>query len=179
MRWLCGTEPWGLCPQTPRIYRFFSARMEVFGLFQGAGSTCPSPFRPLNRSLRLLPSRALSRPVQVIPGWTTSTSPCNDSSANGDSPLTSCLTPGVHFSYGLALPGDVGRRFWGVFLVPEGAKVFQLQPPKGTQPTVSCPWTLFFPLAVVSCGDHLHSIISCLLLGDPCWRCAVPSSEDS
>jgi hypothetical protein len=77
---------WGLCPQAPRICRFFSARMDHFA-FQGTGGACPQPFRPLNRSLGLLPSRALSRPPQVIPGWTISTSPCNNFSANGDNPL--------------------------------------------------------------------------------------------
>src|SRR5215471_18309701 len=77
----------GLCPQTPRIYRFFPARMEVFLIIQGTGSTCPPPFRPLNRSLGLLPSSALSRPAQVLPEWTTSTSPCNTFSVNGDNPL--------------------------------------------------------------------------------------------
>lgn len=56
---------WGLCPQAPRIYRFFPARMAVTKDFQGTGGACPQPFRPLNRSLGLLPSIALSRPVQV------------------------------------------------------------------------------------------------------------------
>jgi len=36
--------------------------------------------------------------AQVLPGWTKSTSPCNNSAANGDYSLTSCLTPGVHFT---------------------------------------------------------------------------------
>src|SRR5438309_6875671 len=87
MRLLHAMPNWGLCPQTPRIYRFFTARMDGSDLFQGTGITCPPPFRLLNRSLRLLPSRALSRPVQVCPGWTTSTSPCNNFLANGDEPL--------------------------------------------------------------------------------------------
>jgi hypothetical protein len=87
MRLLRAKSSWGLCPQTPRIYRFFSARMVIFGSIQGTGITCPPPFRLLNRSLGLLPSRALSRPPQVLPGWTISTSPCNDLSADGDNPL--------------------------------------------------------------------------------------------
>src|SRR4051794_15343688 len=87
MRLLHAMPNWGLCPQTPRIYRFFTARMDRSDLFQGTGITCPPPFRLLNRSLRLLPSRALSRPVQVCPGWMTSTSPCNNFLANGDKPL--------------------------------------------------------------------------------------------
>jgi hypothetical protein len=87
MRWLRAKLNWGLCPQTPRIYRFFSARMVLFGSIQGTGLTCPPPFRLLNRSLGLLPSIALSRPPQVLPGWTLSTSPCHTFSANGDYPL--------------------------------------------------------------------------------------------
>ena len=88
MRWLRAKLSWGLCPQTPRIYRFFSARMVMFGSIQGTGLVaCPPPFRLLNRSLGLLPSRALSRPPQVIPEWTMSTPPCNTLSANGDNPL--------------------------------------------------------------------------------------------
>ena len=87
MRLLRAQPNWGLCPQTPRIYRFFSARMVMFGSIQGTGLTCPPPFRLLNRSLGLLPSIALSRPPQVIPEWTTLTSPCNDPSSDGDNPL--------------------------------------------------------------------------------------------
>jgi len=87
MRMLRSFLYWGLCPQTPRLYRFFPARMVIFGSIQGTGLTCPPPFRLLNRSLGLLPSRALSRPPQVFPEWTRSTSPCNTLSANGDNPL--------------------------------------------------------------------------------------------
>ena len=87
MRLLRSTPDWGLCPQTPGVYRFFLARMDVLACFQGTGPTCPPPFRPLSRSLGLLPSIALSRPTQVSPGWITSTSPCNDLSADGDYPL--------------------------------------------------------------------------------------------
>ena len=48
-------------------------------------------------ALGLRPRSALSS-AQVLPEWITSTSPCNDLSANGDNPLTRCLTPGVQFS---------------------------------------------------------------------------------
>src|ERR1700693_6385568 len=48
-------------------------------------------------ALRLRPRSALSS-AQVLPEWITSTSPCNDLSANGDNLLTRCLTPGVQFS---------------------------------------------------------------------------------
>ena len=87
MRSLRARRNWGLCPQTPRIYCFFLARMDVLGCLQGTGVTCPPPFRLLNRSLGLLPSIALSRPPQVILGWTISTSPCHTFSTNGDYPL--------------------------------------------------------------------------------------------
>ena len=48
-------------------------------------------------ALGLRPRSALSS-AQVLPEWITSTSPCNDLSANGDNPLTRCLTPGVQFT---------------------------------------------------------------------------------
>jgi hypothetical protein len=48
-------------------------------------------------ALGLRPRSALSS-AQVFPEWITSTSPFNDLSANGDSPLTRCLTPGVQFN---------------------------------------------------------------------------------
>jgi len=84
----CIAEPLGgFAPKPPGFTAFFPPEWMSLVCFQGAGSTCPSPFRPLNRSLELLPSSALSRPVQVIPEWTTPTSPCNTFSANGDSPL--------------------------------------------------------------------------------------------
>ena len=89
MRSLRSTLNWGLRPQTPGIYRFFSARMAIFDFRVGTGVTCPLPFRPLSRSLGLLPSIALSRPTQVSPEWTTSTSPCNNFPENGDNPLNS------------------------------------------------------------------------------------------
>ena len=49
---------WGLCPHTPGIYRFFSARMACFSLasLRATWAAAPGPFRPLNRSLGLLPS---------------------------------------------------------------------------------------------------------------------------
>ena len=49
--------------------------------------TGPPPAIPAAESaLGLRPRRALSS-AQVLPEWTTSTPPCNDVSANGDSPL--------------------------------------------------------------------------------------------
>src|ERR1700683_3878577 len=87
MRLLRGVFDWGRCPQSPGIYRFFPARIAVFANLKGTGITCPQPFRPLNRSLELLPSSALSRPAQVSPACTLSTSPVNTFSRNGDCAL--------------------------------------------------------------------------------------------
>ena len=44
MRTLRDVFYWGLCPQTPGIYRFFPARMEYFCFAQGTGSSCPPAF---------------------------------------------------------------------------------------------------------------------------------------
>jgi hypothetical protein len=67
MRLLRSFFHWGLCPQAPGIYRFFSARMGMVlrGRLRATAAVAPMPFRPLNRSLGLLPSIALSRPAQV------------------------------------------------------------------------------------------------------------------
>jgi hypothetical protein len=97
MRLLRDRPNWGLCPQTPRIYRFFLAGMDVLDSFQGTGSACPPPFRPLSRSLGLLPSIALSRPTQV---GSLSTKPVRGSrkkQRTAIASLTFCLTFGVHF----------------------------------------------------------------------------------
>jgi hypothetical protein len=76
----------------------------------------------------LLPSRALSRPAQVCPGWTMSTPPCNTSSANGDNPLnfvshargslhalsptppTSSYSTGLRLMVDLRVDGKLGLR---------------------------------------------------------------------
>src|SRR5260221_10877576 len=49
-------------------------------------------------ALGLRPRSALSS-AQVLPEWIISTPPCNDLSANGDNPLTRCLTPRVQFTF--------------------------------------------------------------------------------
>ena len=73
---------WGRCPQTPGIFRF-AATMDSF---EGAGCTRPRPI-PATESALGLRSRIALSSAQVLPEWTTSTSPCNDSSSNGDYPL--------------------------------------------------------------------------------------------
>ncbi len=54
----------GACPQTLGIYRFFQPEWMLFNP-EGQVDLPPRPFRPLSRSLGLLPSIALSRPTQV------------------------------------------------------------------------------------------------------------------
>src|SRR5215472_1531799 len=65
MRWLRASCIGGFAPKPPEFTAFFSPEWILSGLIQGTGCTCPPPFRPLNRSLGLLPSIALSRPIQV------------------------------------------------------------------------------------------------------------------
>ena len=72
---------WGRCPQTPGIYRVV-ARMAS----TGTGSARPQAIPAAGPALGSHPCVALSS-AQVSPGWTTSTSPCNNSAANGDYPL--------------------------------------------------------------------------------------------
>ena len=97
MRWLGSSGTWGLCPQTPGIYRV-PARITVLLRNWGRRPQTPAgiadgrrlghlPAIPAAESaLGLRPRRALPS-AQVLPGWTTSTSPCNNLTANGDSPL--------------------------------------------------------------------------------------------
>jgi hypothetical protein len=69
-------------PQTPGIFRF-AARMDSF---EGAGCARPRPIPDTESALGLRSSIALSS-AQVLPEWTTSTSPCNNFPSNGDNPL--------------------------------------------------------------------------------------------
>jgi hypothetical protein len=97
MRLLRGIPNWGLCPQTPGIYRFFLARMDSTGFHSGDGLYPSPPFRPLNRSLGSLPSVALSLPAQVR---SLSTKPPRGSTKKQRTEttlLTRCLTFGVQF----------------------------------------------------------------------------------
>jgi hypothetical protein len=82
MRMLRGIPHWGRCPQTPGIFRF-AARM---GCFLGSGLR-PLPAIPAAESALGLRSRSALSSAQVSPEWTTSTTPCNDVSSNGDYPL--------------------------------------------------------------------------------------------
>ena len=84
MRTLRRILAWGRRPQTPGIFRF-SARMD---LFWGAGCARPRPIPAAESALGLRSRSALSS-AQVLPEWTTSTSPCNNFLSNGDNPLNS------------------------------------------------------------------------------------------
>jgi hypothetical protein len=83
MRWLgAAIFIWGRRPQTLGIFRF-PARMTQ------RRRTLPPPAIPAAESaLGLRPRSALSS-AQVLPEWTISTAPCNDSSSNGANPLDS------------------------------------------------------------------------------------------
>lgn len=81
MRLLRAFLRWGLCPQTPGISRFV-ARI----VLAGTGSARPQAIPAAGSALESHPCVALPS-AQVSPGWTMSTSPCNNLAANGDSPL--------------------------------------------------------------------------------------------
>ena len=74
---------WGLCPQTPGIYRI-AAKMA-----EGKTAGRPQPPRATSATesaLGLRPRRALPS-AQLNREWSNSTSPYNDFSANGAYPL--------------------------------------------------------------------------------------------
>jgi hypothetical protein len=84
MRTLRRILTWGRCPQTPGIFRF-SARMDYFG---ERAAPAPGPIPAAESALGLRSRSALSS-AQVLPEWTTSTSPCSNFLSNGDNPLNS------------------------------------------------------------------------------------------
>src|SRR5712671_6352148 len=81
------SSSWGRCPQSPR---------DLSHSCQNDGARRPIARPPLipaaESALGLRPRSALSS-AQVLPEWITSTSPCNDLSANGDYPLNSVSHP--------------------------------------------------------------------------------------
>src|SRR3989442_13511808 len=93
MTWLRAFSIWGRCPQSPEIYRVI--RQNGWS-FWGTGYARPHAIPAAESALGSHLCVALSS-AQVLPGWTTSTSPCNDFSANGDYPLNFVSHPGVHF----------------------------------------------------------------------------------
>src|SRR5215831_16484196 len=82
----------GSAPATPG----FNAVAPEWLVSHGAADAAPV-IPAAESTLGSHPCVALSS-AQVLPEWTTSTPLCNDLSANGGNPLTSCLSPGVHFS---------------------------------------------------------------------------------
>lgn len=56
MRLLRAFSLGGSAPKPPGVTAFFPPEWAIFICLKGTGSTCPPPFRPLNRSLGLLPS---------------------------------------------------------------------------------------------------------------------------
>ena len=75
---------WGLCPRPPGFTACFRQNGNVW-FDPGAADAAPA-FPAAESTLGSHPCIALSS-AQVFPEWTTSTSPCNDLSANGDNPL--------------------------------------------------------------------------------------------
>src|SRR5215467_12529720 len=123
MRWLRSVSNWGLCPQTPGIYRF-PARIAVLlrnwglraqtpphhcreAIAEGRRQTAPRVIPAAESALGLRPRIALSS-AQVFPEWTTSTSPCNNFSPNGDYPLNflSHVWGSLHLTVPFPLPGS-------------------------------------------------------------------------
>ena len=116
MTWLRAFSTWGRCPQSPEIYRVI--RQNGWS-FWGTGYARPHAIPAAESALGSHLCVALSS-AQVLPGWTTSTSPCNDFSANGDYPLNFVshprgslhvevsLTPLDHFSNEVK-PATIGR----------------------------------------------------------------------
>jgi len=73
----------GALPPNPRDLPHYPPEWLVLG---GTGYARPRAIPAPESALGLHLCVALSS-AQVLPGWTTSTSPCNDFSANGDYPL--------------------------------------------------------------------------------------------
>src|SRR5580700_4132498 len=84
MRTLRRILTWGRCPQTPGIFRF-PREWIYFGEWV---APAPRPIPAAESALGLRSRSALSS-AQVLPEWTTSTSPCNNLLSNGDNPLNS------------------------------------------------------------------------------------------
>jgi hypothetical protein len=64
MRLLRSIFDWGRCPQTPGIYRFFSARMDAFDFVEGDGCG-PSPAFPAAEPVARVCFPALPYPVRL------------------------------------------------------------------------------------------------------------------
>jgi hypothetical protein len=80
----------GSAPATPG----FNAVAPEWLFNYGAADAAPA-IPAAESTLGSHPCVALSS-AQVLPEWTTTTSPCNDFSANGDSPLNFGLVRGIY-----------------------------------------------------------------------------------
>jgi len=103
MRLLRHILTWGRCPQTPGIFRF-AARMA----FGGAGCARPRPIPAAESALGVRSRIALSS-ARVFPEWITSTSLCNDFSADGDYPLNFLSQPKGSLQAAATEPGGTWR----------------------------------------------------------------------
>ena len=90
----------GALPPNPQDLVLLAARMDVFACgFKGTGSARPLAFPAAEPVLGSHPCVALSHPVQV---GSVSTTPIRSSTKKqrpAITPLTGCLTFGVHFSF--------------------------------------------------------------------------------
>ena len=92
MRTLRRILTWGRCPQTPGIFRF-AARMNYFG---ERVAPPPGPFRPLSRRSGCVPAVPYP-PLRYSQSGRHQPRRATILQRTAITPLTSCLTPGVHF----------------------------------------------------------------------------------
>src|SRR5579862_1418681 len=107
MRWLRGWCHWGLCPQTPGIYRV-PARIAVLlrnwglrpqtpgALREGDGGPVSLLFRPLSRRSGCVPAEPYP-PLRFFQGGRLQPRRATIVQRTAITPLTSCRTPRVHF----------------------------------------------------------------------------------
>src|SRR5579863_10655227 len=108
MRWLRGWCHWGLCPQTPGIYRV-PARIAVLlrnwglrpqtpgALREGDGGPVSLLFRPLSRRSGCVPAEPYP-PLRFFQGGRLQPRRATIVQRTAITPLTSCRTPRVHFN---------------------------------------------------------------------------------
>src|SRR5579863_989907 len=109
MRWLRGWCHWGLCPQTPGIYRV-PARIAVLlrnwglrpqtpgALREGDGGPVSLLFRPLSRRSGCVPAEPYP-PLRFFQGGRLQPRRATIVQRTAITPLTSCRTPRVHFKF--------------------------------------------------------------------------------
>jgi hypothetical protein len=108
MKGIAGTTAgrWGLCPQTPGIYRLAAKMAEG----KTAGRPQPPPATSATESaLGLRPRRALSS-AQLAAEWRNLTSPYNDFSLNGAYPLNSVSHSRGSLQFVHTTPGTTKNR---------------------------------------------------------------------